>query len=484
MGPGSEKKRDVFDHGDGESELPPLLESLRRGDTNAANMVLAYEISVNDQFELNKEDPKEDTLQGKMKNTVERAFWDVVRENLKNGDDDMIIPMIREIREQILTFLAPNSGTRERIKGQIDMELIEQQYNVGTIDYAELFGGLILMLGQLCSPARDGLVEKAKKETEVVSQMAHISNLLRLMRVDMTNYAIRQIRPTIQKQHVQQQREYFAKWAKGRGEDATRFTVKWLRNGIIELSKSGVEARPFGILQKCYCLTLENMDPTEWPETLLNEAEPLALIGNELKRILLLASAFLIVAAAVPRQYMCIKNQLKVKLTPIVAQAKIEEIPLAIGVQVIEELKTFNLPEDVQKIIKGQLIDLSDTHSIFSLLHKRAIEFLSEIAVPSSNVPPETPKGLANIQTELAQVATAFGRVCGLNRQVFAAFYTETIRKLLESSTGPLTPGRSQQIHDLSRSPESPTQLSTPITSGLTPRKEKRTPNVDDLDLD
>ena len=39
------------------------------------------------------------------------------------------------IREQILNFLAPNSGTRERIKGQIDMELIEQQYLQGCLDY-------------------------------------------------------------------------------------------------------------------------------------------------------------------------------------------------------------------------------------------------------------------------------------------------------------------------------------------------------------
>ena len=146
--------------------------------------------------------------------------------------------LLREIREQILTFLAPNSGTRERIKGQIDIDLIEQQINQGTIDYSDLFGGLITLLGQLCSPARDGLVEKAKTETDPVSQMAHITNLLRLMRIDMTNYAIRQIRPTIQvcvffqllcvniefiqKQHVQLQREQFTKWAQGRGDDATR----------------------------------------------------------------------------------------------------------------------------------------------------------------------------------------------------------------------------------------------------------------------
>ena len=77
-------------------------------------------------------------------------------------------------------------------------------------------------MGQLCSPARDELVVKAKAEKDAVSQLAHISHLLRLMRTDMTNYAIRQIRPAVQKQHIDQQREYFFKWAQGRGDDATK----------------------------------------------------------------------------------------------------------------------------------------------------------------------------------------------------------------------------------------------------------------------
>ena len=50
--------RDVFESGDEEREssLPPLLESLAKGEKNAANMVLAYEISVNDEFELDAQD--------------------------------------------------------------------------------------------------------------------------------------------------------------------------------------------------------------------------------------------------------------------------------------------------------------------------------------------------------------------------------------------------------------------------------------------
>ena len=47
----------------------------------------------------------------------------------------MLLGVIREIREQILNFLAPNSGTRERIKAQLDMELIQQEWVNGTLDF-------------------------------------------------------------------------------------------------------------------------------------------------------------------------------------------------------------------------------------------------------------------------------------------------------------------------------------------------------------
>ena len=51
------------------------------------------------------------------------------------------------------------------------------------------------------------------------------------------------------------------------------------------------------------------------------------------------------------------------------------------------------------------------------------MEFLGEIALPIGNTPPETPKGLQNIQTELAQIASAFGKICSLNRMVFGPYY-------------------------------------------------------------
>ena len=78
----------------------------------------------------------------------------------------------------------------------------------------------------------------------------------------------------------------------------------------------------------------------------------------------MVASSFLIVAAAVPRQYMCIKEQLKVKFGPISSQTPLGELPYSIAAQVIDELKRFDLNEEILQAIQGQISGLSESHSV------------------------------------------------------------------------------------------------------------------------
>ena len=53
----------------------------------------------------------------------------------------------------------------------------------------------------------------------------------------MTNYAIRQIRPLVQKQHIEQQREYFEKWAQGKSlKSSTKLThLDWFHFRRLQL---------------------------------------------------------------------------------------------------------------------------------------------------------------------------------------------------------------------------------------------------------
>ena len=75
-------KESSGDEAEKSSELPPLLASLARGDANAAKMVLAYEISVNEDFQMvnAREDSK--SVQGQVAQTMERAFWDILSQGL------------------------------------------------------------------------------------------------------------------------------------------------------------------------------------------------------------------------------------------------------------------------------------------------------------------------------------------------------------------------------------------------------------------
>ena len=54
---------------------------------------------------------------------------------MKAGDDEMVIGIIREIRQQVLAFLPPKGATADKIRASLDMDLIDQQWVAGTLDF-------------------------------------------------------------------------------------------------------------------------------------------------------------------------------------------------------------------------------------------------------------------------------------------------------------------------------------------------------------
>ena len=189
------------------------------------------------------------------------------------------------------------------------------------------------------------------------------------MRADMSNYAIRQIRPLVQKQHIEQQRSYFEKWAEGRGADATRNATKWLQDAVVELSKLDRPVKPALLLQMAYVLSISDAMTLEtWPETLMIERERLSMIGIQLKKQITIAASFLVLAASAPRQYVLVKEQLRSAAKPISDHTSIEELPHSLAELAIQKLQPFNLDQDLIIAIRGQLSALTDNHPIYRLL--------------------------------------------------------------------------------------------------------------------
>ena len=112
---------------------------------------------------------------------------------------------------------------------------------------------------------------------------------------------------------------------------------------------------------------------------------------------------------------------------------------------------------------------------VFKLLWNRALDFFGELACPSSSTLPETPAGLHNVQTAVAQLASVYGKICNLNRMVFGPLYSSKIKILIEDRDGnALTPRRNEQCSDIAGSPSTSEVPAPPQGTGLTPRKEKK----------
>ena len=94
------------------------------------NMALAHEISVNQNFKLEKPELNLNTIEKQIHDTVHKAFWASLKEDF---DKDPVeykhaFIILGEAKQGLLSLLLPNHVRfREQIENVLDMELIKQQ---------------------------------------------------------------------------------------------------------------------------------------------------------------------------------------------------------------------------------------------------------------------------------------------------------------------------------------------------------------------
>jgi hypothetical protein len=112
--------------------------------------------------------------------------------------------------KMLLSLLLPNHVKfREQIDSVLDMDLIKQQMDREVFDYREYARFLIEVMSKLCAPARDANIEELKKLDDPVEVFRGIMETLELLKLDMANYTIIQMRPFIQQQVVAYEQKKF-----------------------------------------------------------------------------------------------------------------------------------------------------------------------------------------------------------------------------------------------------------------------------------
>lgn len=157
---------------------------------NIKNMALAHEIAVNNEFKLEVYEPAENSIEKIIKDTMHRAFWDILRTQLNSAPPvyDHAIVLLEDIKEAFKSiFLENNQKVMEKINEMLDTDLVKQQAEQNTIDFKAYSNFIIHVMSLACAPIRDEAVAKLREIDDIVDLFRGILETLALMKLDMAS---------------------------------------------------------------------------------------------------------------------------------------------------------------------------------------------------------------------------------------------------------------------------------------------------------
>uniref|UniRef100_A0A0B7ASM7 T-complex protein 11-like protein 1 n=2 Tax=Arion vulgaris TaxID=1028688 RepID=A0A0B7ASM7_9EUPU len=452
------------------------FEQLMSAADNMKNITLAHEIAVNDEFELQKVEPPPNSWRKNVADTVKRAFWDVFKEKISADPPDLSFAyaMLEELRETLLEILLPqHQRLKDQINEVLDLALIKQKMENDAFEFDYYAKYITDTMARLCAPARDENIEEIRAINDVVSKFRAIMETLELMRRDMANFTIKQIRPYIQQNSIEYERKKFSEYfdtQRAVGVNALEYTEVWLKRNYEKMLKRSSDSlepsgssstkalTPANVMTEAYLEVFVWPDPDHFPETLMMDMFRFMAMRDKLHTLGLITSIQLLTFSIVGPSIECadgLKKQLKEHVEILlqdVGTKGIKPVLESITDQVIKDvndsLSSSTLPlltDATKQTLRSQIMNLgSRENTVRKLMHSRLMGFIQEGMTGKNVNSLPLPKGCSAIQRELSQVMGSFLRLSSHNRSVFGQQYSEIIEKLMQhSSSGASASGSS-----------------------------------------
>ncbi|KAF3705177.1 T-complex protein 11-like protein 2 [Channa argus] len=459
------------------SSSPPktlTLDEVMDSARDLSTLSLAHEIIVNHNFHLEPDHIPQDSLWKAVRDNVHKAFWDILESEL-NGDPPeygQAIRLLEEIRETLLSFLNPGANRmRTQIMEAIDIDLIRQQSDNDAVDIQGIASYIITTMGKLCAPVRDEEIKKLRESTDnIVTMFREIFRVLDLMKADIVNFTIDNLRPVLQRQSVEYERAKFQSILE-KTPSALDHTTSWIKSALEELlsatipteqpnnQSKGQQGRPgpFQVLNAAFLhiLTWDYQKSPPLPETWMTDEIRLREIQWKLQQCQAVNEVLLIVYSTIgsPIQGLpSLSDHLKRTASVLLdgmhsPKFNIEEALVGISAQICCELNKSlterNYPaltSALQATLTGQICSITQKDNpIHTLVEDRVQQyFMMLICDPKPQAKLEhVPAGLTAIKPELALLGAKFISLVNYNRIVYGPFYADIIRKLMFSSSSP-----------------------------------------------
>lgn len=455
------------------------MEEIVKAASGVANMYLAHEIAVDENFVLPDRSTRgagadgsnaSPSIKSRIEETMRKAYWDLLQSQLDDSPPvfKQAVSLVAEVKEILLSLLLPqHTRLKQEIDEILDMDLILQQAEHGTLDLPRYGQYVLSVMARLCAPVRDQEIRTLTQTTDVCTLFRGIMELLDLMKLDWANFSISAIRPHLQQQSIEYERKKFAEFlvsqakvpSPGPPADPLMYTRTWLRRNYLSLDLSdaddGDSEETNDRLVVDRVLTTAYSELLQWkdslqdlpPESLLMDMSRFLSFRDKVRLFTLTGSVILVTFSTIGpsvQQLAEFKQTLKQHLFLILGDSasdpvtNLESAGIQVCKDVAETLAKHAFPpmdDSKRTLLLSQITGLSDEgNRVRVLLQRRITEFIEGIIMSQNASPVQIPSGLSVFSEELLSLTGQFVRLVTHNRAVFGEYYADIIKDL--RSTG------------------------------------------------
>ncbi|KAI8876855.1 Tcp11-domain-containing protein [Backusella circina FSU 941] len=408
------------------------------GDFNNKNMTndqLAHELIINPDFKLTLPSPANE-LEKRVRLVAERAFYDKVMEDMKQGNPEALLSVFNDIQQRLLSLVRPSTAMHASIKDAIDIELIKQEIKNNSFDMNKMINYFLDTMADLCAPVRDDEIKDIKQQ-EQKHKIPMILKLLEVMSLDLANFRLRSLRPHLMNIARDYERDKFKKML-DEGTIQLDNTRQWLTDATHKLLETARQRNPERvkleknkptydqIFEEAFVSLLSKTEPINentLPETLGLDAKRMFDYQNEMQAMTIVASLVMLAKNFNNNTNL---THLSDRLFIMLQQEDVNIEQLAAEIEKGDGHRS--------EMIRGMVNKtLSHTDTIYLLLSRRVASVIKSTIQNKHFVTDAviTSYGLEHVRIKLQELALKISKLVQHHRKVYTEWYSDIIADAL-----------------------------------------------------
>uniref|UniRef100_A0A182M6A3 Uncharacterized protein n=1 Tax=Anopheles culicifacies TaxID=139723 RepID=A0A182M6A3_9DIPT len=428
------------------------------------DMALVHEIAINEKFQLKPTQPEMPMYT--VQKTMKDVYWNMLRDELSQNPPcyTMVIQLLLDIKETFKSLLRGNNDRAlNAILLVLDENAIRQladEHGSAVLEHNAQF--IIKIMGMACCPARDAEIAALKRETEPITQLRGIMEVLDKMKLDMANFVLATTRAQFVRYSVEYERKKFAELQALCGNSFPA-TMEWLkRHKQPSADKSTAEgedaAGGSSVRQEVRTIRLNDVQMPDYyidayqefiqpdinypfPELLKLDHERMMLLKANALRMSACATIMQLTCAAVPslanhpaRADLAVKLDILSKDYP--GKITLKDLLPNLWVQVLVSISDQSadsgegsVTDGTKLALKTQILCIDSNMSVYGIIWRKLMLYMKALVMAEKEETIPFPVSFRDYRAEIVEVAAQFKRIVSHNFEVYGNYYLKSMQE-------------------------------------------------------